>query len=118
MKGSVTRFDELLSPLESDVLTVIWPDKRMKVRQVYDQLKRRREVALSSVAVILDRLHGRGVVDRTMETARGGVRYTYFPKQDKKEFEKGVVAETVDKLIDAFGPTAMTYFNERFGKRR
>jgi len=47
----------VLSPLEADVLKILWPDKSMKVKQIYDQLKPNRKVALSSVAVILDRLH-------------------------------------------------------------
>jgi predicted transcriptional regulator len=112
------RFDELLSPLESDVLRVLWPDKQLKVRQIYDMLKHKRKVALSSVAVILDRLHARGIVERSVESARGGMRYIYYPKQDRKQFEQSVVAGAVDKLIDAFGPTAVSYFHERFGKRK
>lgn len=112
------RFDELLSPLEADVLRVLWPDKKMKVRQIYDVLKHKRKVALSSVAVILDRLHEKGVVNRDVETARGGMRYTYFPKQDRKQFEESVVETAVNKLIDAFGPTAVSYFNDRFGKKK
>jgi len=111
------RFDELLSPLEADVLRVLWPDKQLKVRQIYDALKHKRKVALSSVAVILDRLHEKNIVSRNVETARGGMRYIYFPKHDKKEFEKTVVESAVNKLIDAFGPTAVSYFNERFGKK-
>ncbi len=116
MKDVIT-FDALLSPLEKEILKVIWPDKRMKVRQVHDQLKKKQKVALSSVAVLLDRLHQRGVVDRTIETARGGMRYTYFPTKDKKQFEQSVVESAVDKLIDAFGPTAVNYFNKRFNKK-
>lgn len=112
------RFDELLSPLESDVLRVLWPDKKLKVRQIYDVLKHKRKVAVSSVAVILDRLHEKGVVNRDVETARGGMRYIYFPKQDRKQFEESVVETAVNKLIDAFGPTAVSYFNGRFGKKK
>ncbi len=109
-------FESLLSPLEADVLGIIWPDKSMKVREIYSILKKDRKVALSSVAVILDRLHEKSVVDRKIETGRGGVRYIYFPLQNKKEFEKTVIEKTVDSLIDKFGSTAVSYFNERFKK--
>ena len=115
MKEKVADFDSLLSPLENDVLKVLWPDKHMRVREIYDKLKSK--VALSSVAVIYDRLHDKGIVARKVETARGGVRYVYYPTQDKADFEKSVVEQTVNKLIDAFGPTAVSYFNERFRKR-
>lgn len=112
MKENVTAFEALLSPLEKDALRVLWPDCKMRVREIHKQLKKK--VALSSVAVILDRLHEKGVVGRTIETARGGVRYVYFPVQDKNSFEKAVVEKTVNKLIEAFGNTAVSYFNDRF----
>lgn len=106
--------ESVLSPLETDVLHVLWPDKQMKVRSIYEKLRPKKKIALSSVAVILDRLFDRGIVDRTMETGRGGVRYIYFPKQDKAQFEKSLVEQTVNSLINKFGNTAVSYFNERF----
>ncbi len=117
MKEKVADFDSLLSPLESDVLRVLWPDKSMRVREIHARLKEKRNVALSSVAVICDRLHDKGIVARKIETARGGVRYVYYPTQDKNSFEKSVVEKTVNKLIETFGPTAVSYFNDRFRKR-
>ncbi len=111
------KFHSVLSPLESDVLRVIWPDKRMKVREIYRVLKPKRKVALSSVAVILDRLYEKGIVSRKIETGRGGIRYLYFPKQNREEFETSVIDSTVNGLIEKFGPTAVSYFNERFAKR-
>ncbi|MEK6849374.1 MAG: BlaI/MecI/CopY family transcriptional regulator [Nanoarchaeota archaeon] len=118
MKELVTKFDDILSPLESDVLAIIWPNKQMKVREIYEQLKKKRKVALSSVAVILDRLHDKKIVMRTEEVARGGTRYTYSPAEDKKTFEKNVVEEAVNNLIESFGPVAVNYFNDRFSKKK
>ena len=86
MKENVTAFEALLSPLEKDALRVLWPDKKLRVREIHKQLKRK--VALSSVAVILDRLHEKGVVNRCIETARGGVRYIYFPVQEKRLWKR------------------------------
>ncbi len=117
MKDKVADFDSLLSPLEADVLRVLWPDKKMRVREIHERLRGKRMAALSSVAVILDRLHSKGIVARKIETARGGVRYVYYPTQDKRSFEKSVVERTVNNLIETFGPTAVSYFNERFRKR-
>ncbi len=111
-------FDSVLSPLEAAILKVMWPGKKMKVRQVYDKLRAKRAVALTSIAVILDRLHTKNVVDREVETGRGGLRYIYYPKQNKVEFEKSVVETTVNMLINKFGNTAVTYFNERFSDKK
>lgn len=109
---------DVLSPLEGDVLNVLWPDRRMRVRDIYRLLRKERKVALTSIAVILDRLFEKGVVDRKIEPARGGLRYVYFPKKDRKQFEKSVVEETVNKLIGKFGDVAVAYFNERFVRGR
>jgi predicted transcriptional regulator len=99
------------------VLKILWPDRKLRVREIHTKLKGKK-VALSSVAVILDRLHERGIVKRKIETARGGVRYIYFPTQDQKEFQKSIVEQTVNKLIESFGPTAVSYFNDRFARKR
>ena len=109
---------DVLSPLERDVLKLLWPDKKLKVRDLYQKIAPKRKVALSSVAVILDRLYARNIVDRTAEVARGGVRYIYFPRHDEAAFKQTIVETTVNKLIDTFGPVALAYFNERFAKRK
>lgn len=106
-----------LSPLEQDILNRLWPDKHLKVREIYVLLKRTRQVALTSIAVALDRLYSRGIVNRTIKTGRGGLRYVYFPRKTKKEVEKTVLESTVNTLIDTFGSTAVAYFNERFKER-
>jgi len=110
-------FGDILSPLENDVLRLLWPDRHLKVRGIYQQLKRKRKLALCSVAVILDRLHDKGLVKRDIEKARGGFCYIYYPVKDKDTFEKSVVEKTVDSLIQRFGPTAVSYFNERFANK-
>ena len=117
MKDMATKFESVLSPLENDVLKILWPDKKLLVREIYKELKNKRKVALSSVAVILDRLHEKNIVSRDIKTGRGGIRYIYFPKKNKEQFERSIVEGTVEKLIQKFGNTAVSYFDERFSKR-
>ncbi|MBS3117746.1 BlaI/MecI/CopY family transcriptional regulator [Candidatus Woesearchaeota archaeon] len=111
------KFESILSPLEADVLRMLWPDKKMKVKEIHTKLKTKRKVALSSVAVILDRLHTKKIVDRQMETARGGVKYTYHPLHNKSSFERHIVEDVVNKLVHRFGNNAIAYFQERFTKK-
>lgn len=107
----------LLSPLEYDVLRILWKKDSMKVRDIHRMLRRKRKVALTSIAVILDRLHEKKIVKRNVASCRGGYHYIYSatPRQD---FEYSVIEKTVDKLIDNFGSLAVTYFNERFAKKK
>ena len=51
MRDKLTNFDSILSPLERDILGKLWPDKKLRVREIYDKLKIKRKLALSSVAV-------------------------------------------------------------------
>ncbi len=110
----------LLSPLENDVLKILWkktPPDSMKVRDIHRHLRKKRRVALTSVAVILDRLHEKRIVRRTTASCRGGYHYIYSATP-KNDFEQSVIEKTVDKLIDNYGSVAVTYFNERFAKKR
>ena len=111
------KLKEVLSPLEEEILKVIWPDKTLKVREIFDILKKKNKLALSSVAVLLDRLHQRKIVGRKVETGRGGIRYIYFPLKDKNGFDRTVIERVVDNLISKFGDNALSYFDERFSKK-
>jgi len=105
-----------LSPLEQEVLKCLWDKEKMYVREMYNCLKGKRKVALTSIAVILDRLHKKGLVERTVETSRGGFRYLYGAAKNQVEFEKHMVENAVNGLITRFGKSALSYFNERFAK--
>jgi predicted transcriptional regulator len=105
-----------LSPLEQDVLKCLWDREEMYVREMYNCLKGKRKVALTSIAVILDRLHQKGLVQRSVETSRGGFRYLYSAAKTQVEFERHMVENAVNGIINRFGKTALSYFNERFAK--
>lgn len=115
MSGIPDSIKDSLSPLESNVLSVLMPDRRMIVREIYHKLKRKK-VALTSIAVILDRLHDKGIVGRKSETCRGGIRYIYYPKKTPEELEKQMLEREVESLIKRFGSPAVAYFSKRFSK--
>jgi len=116
----------VLSPLESDIMNVLWSHGDMRVREVHKKInlkslpasRRSADVPLTSVAVLLDRLHDKKIVTRTIETGRGGEHYIYSPMLTQQDFHKSVLDQTVDKLIETFGSTAVTYFNQRFKEKK
>ena len=120
MKVSRIRFNEnsvaVLSPLENEVTKILWKNKEMRVRDIYHIIKKKRKVALTSVAVILDRLHEKRIVARRIAFGRGGEHYIYSSTCSRQDFEQSVIDKAVNRLIDKFGPVAVTYFNERFSK--
>ena len=106
--------ETLLGPLECDVLEILWKKNDAKVRDIYKIVRKKRKVALTSIAVILDRLYKKNLVERKVESCRGGYHYIYAAKVSRSDFEQSVMEGTVNKLIECFGSTAVNYFNERF----
>lgn len=106
-----------LSPLETDVLTALYKLEKARTREIHRLLGQRRKVALTSVAVMLDRLHQKGIVRRAIEDGRGGGHYIYSPRTSRHEFEESIVDDAVNKLINSFGPVAANYFYKRFSKK-
>ena len=103
-----------LSPLQSDILKALWKENSLTVRQIYTKIRGKKLVALTSIAVDLDRLHTKGVVSRKVETGLGGSHYIYSANKNQQEFEKSIVETTVDRLIEKFGEVAVDYFQSRF----
>ncbi len=106
-----------LGPLEKEMLEILWRKGGARVRELYDILKNKRKVVHTSVAVLLDRLHERRLVTRKVETCRGGYRYIYYPASEKEQFQRKELRTAVNNLIERFGDTATTYFDERFSKK-
>lgn len=105
----------VLSPLENDVIKTLWKSKcPMKVRDIHKLLERK--VALTSVAVILDRLYEKKMVQRKRETGRGGEHYIYSSSCSKSDFEECVLEKTIDGLLQKYGKTAENYMKKRFSK--
>ena len=104
----------ILSPLENNIMEILWKHGDMRVRDVHKKM----DSPLTSVAVNLDRLHDRKLVRRKVETGRGGEHYIYSPILSEQGFHKSVLDQTVDKLIETFGSTAVTYFNQRFKEKK
>ncbi|MBI4021356.1 MAG: BlaI/MecI/CopY family transcriptional regulator [Candidatus Aenigmarchaeota archaeon] len=104
-----------LSPLEEQILRILWKKKTARVRDIHAHLKTR--TALTSVAVSLDRLHTRKAVGRKVEPGQGGPHYVYYSLDSKDGFERSLIDSAVNTLIGSFGDVAVNYFNDRFGKR-
>lgn len=103
---------QTMSPLERKVMDGLG-NRETSVRQIYGQMKG--HVPLTSIAVTFDRLYKMGLVARRVERGRGGLRYIYTRKQSTEDFERSIVESSVNKLLENFGSTAMSYFEKRFG---
>jgi predicted transcriptional regulator len=51
----------------------------------------------------MDRLFEKDLLDRKIEKGRGGLYYVYWPKLEKRNFQKSAVREVLASLIGNFG---------------
>ena len=107
-----------LSELEVEILTIL-KTNQARSSEIFTVLKKqkRRGIAPTTVTVMLDRLHTKGLTEREIESCRGGYRYIYRLNENPEHYHKKLVEKSVDKLIKKFGSTAIAYFNERFKEK-
>lgn len=97
--------EAFLGPLEASVMEVVWGSKKtpVTVREIYEVLKRTRNIAYTTVMSTMNRLFEKHLLDRKIEKGKGGLYYVYWPAHGKQDFQKSAVREVLSSLIGNFG---------------
>ena len=97
--------EAFLGPLEANVMESIWSSRKtpVTVREIYEALKKTKNLAYTTVMSTMDRLFEKNLLDRKIEKGRGGLYYVYWPALEKQSFQKSAVREVLSSLIDNFG---------------
>ena len=95
-----------LSPLDQEIMDIVWNCKKCSVREVLEQILQERELAYTTVATILTRLHDKGLLKRVEKYS---VVY-YSPKISREEFSKKVAGSFFTNFFQSFGDTAIASF--------
>jgi predicted transcriptional regulator len=97
--------EAFLGPLEANIMEAIWSSKKtpVTVREIYEDLKKTKNIAYTTVMSTMDRLYEKHLLDRKVEKGRGGLYYVYWPALEKQLFQKSAVREVLSSLIDNFG---------------
>lgn len=96
----------MFSPLEAEIMRVIWDKKSATVREVWMELRDQgKRLAYTTVMTVMVRLYEKGVLSRTKE----GKGYRYFPNQPKERLLKRFVDSFLDRLVAVFGEPAISY---------
>jgi predicted transcriptional regulator len=108
------RLESILGPLEAEVLNTVFEKKTpVRVREVYEELKKKRKIAYTTVMSTMSTLFEKGLLDRRIEKGRGGLLYVYWPRMSKKEIEHSVVSQVIDSLVKNFGDSVTSYLIEK-----
>ena len=103
-----------LGELQAEVLHVFWERESATVREVVEDLnkRRRRKLAYTTVLTLVSRLFGRGLLHREPE----GRGFRYRPAKSREELLAGLSDELIDRLLDDFGELAIARFDARVGE--
>ena len=106
--------EAILGPLEADVLNAVYNmEKPVRVREVYEEMKRDRKIAYTTVMSTMNTLFDKGILDRKVVEGRGGLLYVYWPKMSKAEIERSAVKHIMDSLVRNFGEAVTSYLLDR-----
>lgn len=103
----------MLSPLESDIMDIMWREKRATARTVYTRLKSRHSVHRPTVNAVMSSLCKRGLLSARVSKGRGGLKYIYKVRLSRARFEREVVGKVVDSLLESYKKTARKEMKER-----
>jgi len=90
---------KILGELEAEIMEYVWLTYRggeaIAVRDVYEELHRRRNLAYTTVMSTMARLARKGM----LEVDTGKQAYTYRPRVSQDELVKSIVAHVVGSLM-------------------
>ena len=106
-----------LGDLEATVLRQLWESEEpLSVREFQGKISRNRPVAVTTVATILDRLHGKGIVSREL-VKDGGPHYMYSARFSEDQFKDYVVRNVMGTLLRGFNDVTVAYLAERMADK-
>ena len=118
MELSKINFDKkglnsVVGGLEADILECLWQGKDLKTcRHVYGLVKKKNNVAYTTISVTLDRLYSRGLVEREIEKGKGGLKYRYGAKISREELANRISKKFVNFLKATFGEPSIAYLRK------
>lgn len=101
---------QVLGELEADVIGVLWQQPNQTVVEVEERLRRKREIAHTTVLTTLDRMHRKGYLSREKQ----GKAFVYSPRHTREEFERALAQEILGAL--GLGEPVLSTFVDLVGE--
>jgi predicted transcriptional regulator len=100
---------DLLGPLESEVMDIVWDRGDVTVRDVHEALQAEHPIAYTTVMTTLGRLADKGLLKR----ADGQPAHHYSVLITREQYARSTVKSVVDWLVSHFPDPAVAYFVDR-----
>ena len=111
-KPGANRAAHVLGELESAVMQILWNESGLSVSAVEDELRKRRNIAHTTVLTTLDRMHRKGYLVREKQ----GKAFVYSTRYSQEEFERGMAHEVLGALLNHYRTPALSAFVDLVGE--
>jgi BlaI family penicillinase repressor len=99
----------VLGQQELQIMTVAWERGRVTVRDVYEALRERRQVAYTTVMTMMNILDEKGFLKKTPGEDRA---YVYEPVKSRQTVTRAMVNEFVDRVFGGSANPLMLHLIE------
>jgi predicted transcriptional regulator len=103
---------QVLGKLEAEVMEILWRRSNQTVSEVEERLRRKREIAHTTVLTTFDRMYRKGYLTRE----KSGKAFVYAPRYTREEFERGLAQEVLGALLGGLGEPVLSTFVELVGE--
>ncbi|MDQ3958398.1 MAG: BlaI/MecI/CopY family transcriptional regulator [Actinomycetota bacterium] len=100
---------DVLGPLESEIMDVVWDAGEVTVRDVHRALNEVRPIAYTTVMTTLGRLTDKGLLRR----AEDQPAHRYSALVTREQYASSTVKSVVDWLVHHFPEPAVAYFVDK-----
>ncbi len=103
----------ILGDLESEVMKIVWRKQApIAVREVAEKLRKKREIAYTTVMTIMGRLVKKGLLTRKLQ----GISYLYETRVTRDKFIANTVHGIFTSTLSALGSASAAYFIKEIQK--
>lgn len=93
----------MLGPLEKAVMEVLWGRGGATGKEVFEELRRRREIAVTTVFTVLERLYRKGLLHKTRDDGA----FVFRPAYSREELARSVSREVLEGVLDLWRGSAV-----------
>lgn len=100
---------KILSDLESEIMEIVWRLESASVRDVLDEMQKKRKIAYTTVMTVMSRLYEKKTLRRRMNASGA---FVYEAVRGKEEFIKEKSEKIVKGFLREYGDVAVAHFLE------
>lgn len=98
---------KILSDSEQEIMEIVWHNGQTCVRDVLDELAKKKKIAYTTVMTVMSRLHEKGVLTRKMNKSGA---FVYEAVSDKKTFIEKKSEKIIKNFLKEYGDVAVAQF--------